>query len=101
MLIATFFVFGALSYFAIQGNARRQIEEISDALVTKSVGGHFNSVQFDKEMTSKVDRSLQIELEDYENRIVDLETNAERVDQLELRVQELSDKVHPPISDEE
>lgn len=100
ILIATFFVFGALSYFAIQANARRQIEEISDTLVGKAVATHFNSAQFDKDVVGKVDRSLQIEFEDYENRIGDLEVNAERVEQLEQRVQELSGKLQSAEEEE-
>jgi hypothetical protein len=101
VLIALFFVFGALSYFAIQANARRQIEEVSDAIVVKAVAGHFNSVQFDKEVINKVDRSLQLELEDYENRISELEATAERVDQLEQRVKELGAEIRPTASEEE
>jgi polyhydroxyalkanoate synthesis regulator phasin len=100
VLIATFFVFGALSYFAIQANARRQIEEISDPLIGKAVASHFNSVQFDKEVISKVQSSLQIELENYENRMGDLEENAERVGELERRVQELSSKNEPAPEEE-
>jgi polyhydroxyalkanoate synthesis regulator phasin len=105
VLIATFFVFGALSFFAIQGNMRRQIEDLSDALVAKAVSGHFNSIHFENEIIGKVDRSVdrsvQVELEAYENRLADAESTAARVDQLEQRVQELQDKLLPPDTEEE
>ncbi|WP_456770036.1 hypothetical protein [Bradyrhizobium sp. USDA 4448] len=101
VLIATFFVFGALSYFAIQGNARRQIEEISDVLVSKAVAVHFGSAQFDKEVITKINSSLQIEQEDFANRVADLESNAVRLDEIEHRVQELSDAVLPTAREEE
>jgi hypothetical protein len=91
ILIATFFVFGALSFFAVQANARRQIEDVADANVSKATANHFGSMEFDRQIREKIDSSLQIELESYESRIVNLEQTNERVNELEGRVRELSE----------
>jgi hypothetical protein len=95
VLIATFFVFGALSYFAIQANARRQIEELSETGVARSTTSHFNSIGFDRDLKNKIDQSLQIEIEDYEGRLEELEQTADRVAELEKRVHELINIVQP------
>lgn len=88
VLIATFFVFGVLSLFAVQANARRQIEDITDVAVTKASANHFQSIGFDKQVREKIDGSLQIELESYEDRLVELEEVGKRVDELEARLRE-------------
>ncbi|SFM57157.1 hypothetical protein SAMN05216573_102604 [Bradyrhizobium sp. Rc3b] len=100
VLIATFFVFGALSYFAVQANARRQIEDVSDSLITKTVTTHFNSVPFDKHIGSKIDLSVQLEMESIEDRLVDLEQASVRIRELENRVQELIEKRAPAEKEE-
>lgn len=93
VLIATFFVFGILSFFAVQANARRQIEEIADASITKAAVNHFASITFDRQVSQKIGSSLELELEGIDKRFSDVEELGTAIDELENRVREIQDAI--------
>lgn len=101
VLIAMFFVFGVLSFFAVQANARRQIEEIADASVTKAAISHFASTTFDRQINQKIDSSMQVELEGIDKRFSDVEELGTAIEELEARVKELQETVQPQKSEDE
>ena len=99
LLIAIFFVFGSLSFFAIRAHSRSQIEEVANELVSKSTLNHFGSVKFQQEVRERIDSTLQIALEDIETRLEPV--GAERIDELEKRLRELRDQVLPAKPEDE
>jgi polyhydroxyalkanoate synthesis regulator protein len=98
VLIGTFFVFGVLSLFAVQANARRQIEDVAETLVDKAAEHHFNTLQFDARLREKIDSALQVELEPYDELGDELRRLAS---ELEDRVKEIKETVDPAKVPEE
>lgn len=99
LLIAIFFVFGTLSFFAMRAHSRIQIEEVANDLVSKAALNHFGSVAFEKEIRERIDSALQIAMEDLDSRIQPVD--AARIDELEARIRELTNQVLPAPREEE
>jgi len=99
-LIATFFVFGVLSFFVVQAHSRRHVEEVAEQLVEVAAKHHFGSADFEKHIQDNVDSAVSIELESFEGRIEPLEQMRETVNELDQRVSELRAKIKPQEDEE-
>lgn len=94
-LIATFFVFGVLSFFIVQAHSRRHVEEVAEQLVEAAAKHHFGSSTFERHIRDNVDSAVSIELEAFEDRIQPLEHMSENVNELNQRVSELRATIKP------
>ena len=88
-LIATFFVFGLLSFFVVQAHSRRHVEEVAEELVEVATKHHFGSAAFERHIRENVDSALSIEIESIDERLQPLEQMSENVQELNQRVSEL------------
>jgi hypothetical protein len=88
-LIATFFVFGLVSFFVVQAHSRRHVEEVAEELVEAATKHHFGSASFERHIRESVDSAVSIELESLDERLRPLEQMSENVQELDQRVSEL------------
>lgn len=101
VLIALFFVFGFLSYLAVQAHSRRQVEEVAETLVGVATRHYFESRAFDKELKEAIDGAVQIELGPYDTLMQEISEMKESMQLLEDRVGASAQAARPIAPEDE
>jgi len=86
VLIALFFVFGFLSYLAVQAHSRTQVEEVAETLVGTATRHYFESRSFDKELKDAIDGAVQVELGPYDTLMQEISEMKQSMQLLEKRL---------------